>query len=611
MSAAAIVCIFTSIVLICGFGFTFYYFTFQSNDNAHKQCTNTSIKTDTISPPTRPSPAPLQSNKDCTNHSDVCKQQHSHCHDNSNNSEKQPDMVQINKTKIPPIPEELDFSHSTRSQNRVHYRSTDGQHSHSQFNPSPSSSDSLLFNQPVHIDSTPIPFSDLMDRNDTEEGNEHTDDSNTHRSHCEEKQGHSIITRRLVTTTTFTTLNEAPVTITQTQTEEVSIPHSLSVNLNVNVNIAWSPFVQGLRFGVKEDKGKRTHMENSTSVVNMLLGADDDNDNDTLSMQRKYSFSLFDGHLGDQAAKFCTQHLHQYVARYLNDDDASSHDDSSASAASPPCPADECTEYLKYINNDDDTNDKLKDDNVAQAIRKAFHKTDRKFKKFAYDNRCEAGAVGVYVYYEYDIKSEDDDYVYIANVGDCRAILCSDGQMTELTVDHNPKNEQEKLRCGDCIEGDLLSNAISVTRAIGDFCQIRSEQDNAVYRHKKLDGLSCDPYIKKHKLSANDEFLIIACDGLWDVVSNQTAMQECRRSLRRDGDCEKAAEKLVNFAKRISNQASRTEGPELTSDNISVMVIGFANKDKNGNFYVGPQIPPRPAGSRLGRRRGLRTFKSI
>merc|ERR1712113_470409 len=153
-------------------------------------------------------------------------------------------------------------------------------------------------------------------------------------------------------------------------------------------------------------------------------------------------------------------------------------------------------------------------------------------------------------------------------------------------------------RCGNCIRdgSDLLSNEIAVTRAIGDYSSKYIKDNNnallilalfllllinflglflsslfilglflynkygndsrndPVYKHKKLDGLSCDPHIIKHKLQDKDEFLIIACDGLWEVVKNQVAMTECRRSLRRDGDCNKAAQKLIKFAKAKSCQ---------------------------------------------------------
>eukprot|EP01084_Bolivina_argentea_P239470 402510_1 len=369
--------------------------------------------------------------------------------------------------------------------------------------------------------------------------------------------GFTTIRRRKTEQTIIKYPNQEPITIKKTTTEHIDIPHVA----------LWSPFVHGLRYAVAEDQGTRQHMENRTNIVDMNPNSQND---------KTYSFSLFDGHLGDEAATFCTDHLHEHVQSCIHD------------------------------SNEDD---------IISSIRQAFHHTDDAFKKYALDHECEAGAVGVYVYYQCNANNSDLDCIYVANVGDCRAILCSKGTLSILTTDHNPKNEDEKKRCGDRIDcnSDLLSGQISVTRAIGDYYKVQTDDDDdddddGEYQHAKLDGLICDPHIIKHKLSKDDEFLIIACDGLWDIMDSQNAMTECRRSLRRDGDCTKAAEKLVNLAKRKSCQSNlnspnkKEEGPALTSDNISVMVIGFTERDADGKFHIGPKL------ERLDRPKRLRRF---
>lgn len=169
--------------------------------------------------------------------------------------------------------------------------------------------------------------------------------------------------------------------------------------------------------------------------------------------------------------------------------------------------------------------------------------------------------------------------------------------------------KRKKKRCCDCKAvkyidnkkekgvSDLLSGQISVTRAIGDY---HKNEDN---KFEKLNGLICDPHITKHELSADDEFMIIGCDGLCDVVDSKNALLECRRSLRKNGDVNEAAKKLINLAKTKSSALQTDDdGPPLTSDNISVLVIGFANKDKQTQqIHIGPKIeapPPRPKGRR-------------
>ena len=275
--------------------------------------------------------------------------------------------------------------------------------------------------------------------------------------------------------------------------------------------------------------------------------------------------------MGPEAAQFCTEHLPDYVQHLISDGDR----------------------------------------DIRDALRLAFLKMDKEWEKEALRKRCEAGAVGVFVYYQCGFERQSD-CLYVANVGDCRAILCSKGKAKVLTEDHNGKNQQERARVGEQNmprNSDLLSNHIQVTRAIGDYVTTSNEGQ---YTHKKVDGLISEPHIEKHELSDDDEFMIIACDGLWDVVSNDIAMKQCRRSLRRDGNVQKAAHKLITLAKEVSNQRAcnvvvKGDGDvaKATSDNISVMVIGFAKKDKT----IVPGFPPipRPSGSRLRRKLGRST----
>merc|ERR1712130_489773 len=104
--------------------------------------------------------------------------------------------------------------------------------------------------------------------------------------------------------------------------------------------------------------------------------------------------------------------------------------------------------------------------------------------------------------------------------------------------------------------------------------------------------------------------MIVACDGLWDVMSSENAIKECRRSLRNDGNVRNAAQKLIHSAQRLSNRncspvlmQGNDDVAAATSDNISVMVIGFAKQDKT---IVEPLPTMLGMGSRLRRRRKLK-----
>jgi serine/threonine protein phosphatase PrpC len=115
-------------------------------------------------------------------------------------------------------------------------------------------------------------------------------------------------------------------------------------------------------------------------------------------------------------------------------------------------------------------------------------------------------------------NENNKDRLWILNVGDSRAIKCNKLNIAEqLSVDHKPNSPEEKQRIeqlGGKIEfdgSDWRINNLSLSRAFGD--------------------LDCTPYVThlpqvyRHKISSSDKFIVFACDGLWDVMSNQDVVE--------------------------------------------------------------------------------------
>lgn len=103
--------------------------------------------------------------------------------------------------------------------------------------------------------------------------------------------------------------------------------------------------------------------------------------------------------------------------------------------------------------------------------------------------------------------------VLVANVGDSRAIISRNGVAIPLSTDHKATVEKEKERIkknGGFVNGGRLYGILAVSRAFGD---------------KDFKGnqgiLIAEPEITEEPLNENDDFLLIGCDGLWDVISNQ------------------------------------------------------------------------------------------
>lgn len=104
------------------------------------------------------------------------------------------------------------------------------------------------------------------------------------------------------------------------------------------------------------------------------------------------------------------------------------------------------------------------------------------------------------------------DTLWIANCGDSRCIIQHDMSYHVLSNDHKPIGDEKKRI--ESIGGTIFHSAgtlrvngdISLTRAIGD------------KRYRPF--IIPDPEIVRYRLSAMNKFLILATDGLWDIVSN-------------------------------------------------------------------------------------------
>ncbi|KAL0743380.1 hypothetical protein Bca4012_084893 [Brassica carinata] len=156
-------------------------------------------------------------------------------------------------------------------------------------------------------------------------------------------------------------------------------------------------------------------------------------------------------------------------------------------------------------------------------------------------------------------------HLMVANAGDCRAVLCRKGKAVDMSCDHKSTFEPERRRVeelGGYFEGEYLYGELAVTRALGDW---------SVKRYSSLgvgggsfSPLISDPEIKQTVLTEEDEFLIMGCDGVWDVMTSQYAVTLARQGLRRHGDPRRCAMELGREAFRLDS-----------SDNVTVVVICF------------------------------------
>lgn len=148
-----------------------------------------------------------------------------------------------------------------------------------------------------------------------------------------------------------------------------------------------------------------------------------------------------------------------------------------------------------------------------------------------------------------------DNTIYIANVGDSRAILCQ-GNEVPIALSTDAKLGIERFeesidKRGGLILGGRVGGSVQVARALGD---------------KEIDGMPSRPLITKYKLPnpIPKEFrLVIACDGLWNVASSSQIAKEVD-AIKEDSQ-EKIAEHLIGKAYSAGSK-----------DNISVLVVNLS-----------------------------------
>lgn len=122
-------------------------------------------------------------------------------------------------------------------------------------------------------------------------------------------------------------------------------------------------------------------------------------------------------------------------------------------------------------------------------------------------------------------------HVVCANVGDSRAVvglspaLFPDSQCKALTEDHKPQDPEERKRierAGGHVMFNRVNGELAMSRALGDF---RYKNNPALPESEHL--VISYPDVSIHQRSGNnDEIMVLACDGVWDVMSNEDVSTE-------------------------------------------------------------------------------------
>ncbi|TPX34836.1 hypothetical protein SmJEL517_g02573 [Synchytrium microbalum] len=163
----------------------------------------------------------------------------------------------------------------------------------------------------------------------------------------------------------------------------------------------------------------------------------------------------------------------------------------------------------------------------------------------------------------------DDGKVICGNAGDSRAVLSVKGVAEPMSYDHKPVNPEESRRivaAGGFVEFGRVNGNLALSRAIGDFDFKQSPQLPA-----EDQIVTVNPEIITRQMTEDDEFLVLACDGIWDCMSNQDVVDFVRvRIATTRGNLGSICEQIMDRC-----LASDSELGGVGCDNMTVIIVAI------------------------------------
>jgi serine/threonine protein phosphatase PrpC len=241
-------------------------------------------------------------------------------------------------------------------------------------------------------------------------------------------------------------------------------------------------------------------------------------------------FGLFDGHAGGK----CSQYVSSNLPNALAEDDF-------------------------FANN------------LPQAIKRSFYSINESFLKIAEKMKLHDGSTGLCAIVR-------DNKLLIANVGDCRALLMSNGRPVQLSTDHKPTSPDEQKRIAAlggsvvyCMGVARVNRVLAVSRAFGNRT-IRSV-------------IRPDADLTQRDLTDGDDFLVLASDGLWDVLKNKDVCDVCYSPF------------LQRKPQAIADELVQLALARGSMDNVTCVVVGlheFKTRNATATISASSASFPRP-----------------
>lgn len=282
-------------------------------------------------------------------------------------------------------------------------------------------------------------------------------------------------------------------------------------------------------YGLSSMQGWRVNMEDAhTTILNL---SEVENEGADLNQDPIAFFAVYDGHGGDAVAKFSGDNLFKIVAR----------------------------------------EEDFKKGDYSNALKNAFLNADIEILKDDLLKNDHSGCTATTILI-------NDKHIVCANSGDSRTVLSINGDAKPLSYDHKPTNEGEKARicaAGGFVEMGRVNGNLALSRAIGDF-----EFKKSINLPAEEQIVTALPDIIEHELSDDDEFVVLACDGIWDCLTSQQVVEVVRRGIHDGKSLQEISEGLIDIC-----LAPTSTGSGIGCDNMSVIIVAILNGKTLEEWY--------------------------
>lgn len=158
-----------------------------------------------------------------------------------------------------------------------------------------------------------------------------------------------------------------------------------------------------------------------------------------------------------------------------------------------------------------------------------------------------------------------------ANIGDSRAVASFPNHVDPLSIDHKPTCEEEMNRiisAGGWVQFNRVNGNLALSRAFGDFVFKRNDKRSATEQI-----VIAYPDVQTRELTSDLEFIIMACDGVWDVMTNEEVVEFVRRRVFYRREPVAICEELITRCLAPDCQM----GCGIGCDNMTVILICYLN----------------------------------